>query len=173
MKPWLHARISEKKFGGVAADYIEIHEFIDSSKAAHADMRHRAILHSAFGIYITALVFGTMEQQKDGTWKRMPYIKNSDGELVQVRDIAEQHVLDDLGTIPSVGDWLKHMVLEPWMGGPIRKRKIGSLADFVLKPRDPGAELKEKILENPAYTDSDLRHSVVYDRPVAPEDVLD
>lgn len=131
MKPWLHAKISAKKFGGRPEDYIDIHEFIDSSKAAHADMRHRAILHSAFGIYVTALVFGTMEQQPDGSWKRMPYIRNSKGETVDVRDIAEQHVLDDLGKIPSVGDWLKHMVLEPWMGGAMRKRKVGNLDDLM------------------------------------------
>ncbi len=131
MKPWSHALISAKKFGGTPEDYIDIHEFIDSSKAAHADMRHRAILHSAFGIYITALVFGTMTRQTDGSWKRMPWIRNSQGNLVQVRDIAEQHVIDDLGRIPSVGDWLKHMTLEAWMGGPIRKRKVGSLSDFL------------------------------------------
>lgn len=131
MKPWSHAQISAKKFGGDPRDYIEIHEFIDSSKAAHADMRHRAILHSAFGIYVTALVFGTMEQRPDGTWQRMPWMRNSAGDVVQVRDVAEQHVLDDLGKIPSVGDWLAHMTLEAWMGGPIRKRKVGSLADFL------------------------------------------
>lgn len=131
MKPWLHAKVSAKKFGGRPEDYLDIHEFIDSSKAAHADMRHRAILHSAFGIYVTALVFGTMERQPDDTWKRMPYIRNSDGGLVQVRDVAEQHVIGDLGRIPSVGDWLKHMVLDAWMGGPIRGRKVGSLSDLM------------------------------------------
>jgi hypothetical protein len=131
MKPWLHAKISAKKFGGVPEDYIDIHEFLDSSKAAHADMRHRAVLHNAFGIYLAAQVFGTMEQQSDGSWKRMPYIRNSAGELVQVRDVAEQHVLDDLGKIPSVGDYLQHMTLEPWMGGPIRKRKVGTLQEFL------------------------------------------
>lgn len=123
MKPWTHARISAKKFGGRPEDYIDIHEFIDSSKSAHADMRHRAILHSAFGIYITALVYGALEVQPDGSIRRMPYITNSDGEHVQVRDIAEQHVIDDLGRIPSVGDYLKNMVLQQWMGGPIRGRK--------------------------------------------------
>jgi len=133
VKPWLHAQVSTKKFGGRPEDYIDIHEFIDSSKAAHADMRHRALLHSAFGCYVTALVFGVMELQPDGTWKRMPYIRNSDGDVVQVRDIAEQHVIDDLGRIPSVSDWLKHMVLDPWMGGPIRKKKVGTLAGFLAK----------------------------------------
>jgi hypothetical protein len=130
MKPWSHALISAKKFGGTPEDYIDIHEFIDSSKSAHADMRHRAILHSAFGIYVTALVFGTMEQVK-GEWRRMPYIRNSEGKVVQVRDVAEQHVIDDLGRIPSVGDWLKNMTLEAWMGGPVRKRKVGTLADML------------------------------------------
>ena len=131
MKPWSHALISAKKFGGLPEDYIDIHEFIDSSKSSHADMRHRAILHSAFGIYVTALIFGVMEQQRDGAWKRMPYIRNTDGKIVQVRDVAEQHVIDDLGRIPSVSDWLKHMTLESWMGGPMRKRKVGTLAGFL------------------------------------------
>lgn len=133
MKPYLHARISVKKFGGTEADYMPIHDFIDSSKSSHADMRHRAILHSAFGIYVAELVFGTMEQKADGTWVRMPYIVNADGEKVQVRDVAEQHVLDDLGRIPSLTDWLKHMTLETWMGGPLRKVKHGKLADFLRK----------------------------------------
>lgn len=133
MKPWLHALASAKKFGGEPADYLAIHEFIDSSKMAHADVRHRAILHSAFGCYIAELVFGTMVQQDDGSWKRMPFLRNSEGKTVQVRDVAEQHVLDDLGRIPSVGDYLEHMTLEPWMGGPIRRKKIGSLEDLVKK----------------------------------------
>lgn len=45
------------------------------------------ILHNALGIFICEQVFGT-------------YFTNSDGKIVQVRDVAEQHVLDDLGTIP-------------------------------------------------------------------------
>jgi hypothetical protein len=137
MKPWSHALISAKQFGGRPEDYIDIHEFMDSSKMAHADMRHRAMLHNAFGIYVTALMFGTMEQQPSGEWKRMPYIRNSDAKVVQVRDIAEQHVLDDLGKIPSIGDFLTHMTLETWMGGPIRKRKVGVLSDFFAPRRDP------------------------------------
>lgn len=32
-----------------------------------------------------------------------------------VRVIAEQHVVDDLGWIPSVKDWLQHIQLQPWM----------------------------------------------------------
>ena len=59
MKPWIHAKSSAKKFGGEPEDYLPIHDFMDSSKSAHADVRHRCVLHSAFGIYIVEKVFGT------------------------------------------------------------------------------------------------------------------
>jgi hypothetical protein len=104
MKPYLHGRNSVKKWGGVPEDYQKIHDWFDQTKAHHADMRHRAILHSSFGIYLAEQVFGI-------------YITNSQGIKVQVRDIGEQHVLDDLGKIPSVGDYLNNMTLQPWMGG--------------------------------------------------------
>ena len=32
--------------------------------------------------------------------------------------MAEQHVKEDLGWIPTVQDWLKHLRLRPWMGRP-------------------------------------------------------
>lgn len=83
MKPAIHAKNSAKKYGGVLEDYMPIHDFIDSSKSAHASMRHRAILHSAFGIYIVERVFGHA-------------LTNSEGKIVQVRDVAEDHVLEDL-----------------------------------------------------------------------------
>lgn len=104
MKPHLHANISAKKYGGKPEDYQEIHDFIDSSKSSIADVRHRAILHSAFGIFLVEKVFGTL-------------ITNSDGKQVSVRDIAEDHVQDDLGFIPTVDHWVKNMRIEPWMGG--------------------------------------------------------
>lgn len=108
MKPFLHARVSAKKFGGKAEDYVAIHEFIDCSKMCVADVRHRAMLHSAWGIYVTARVFGDM-------------MTNSDGKEVSVRDVAEEHVLEDLGTIPTMQDWIEKMPLEGWMSGT-RKR---------------------------------------------------
>ncbi len=115
MKPHLHSRASVRKFGGQVADYQKIHDFIDSSKAHVADMRHRAILHSSFGIYIVEQVFGIL-------------LVNSDKKEVSTRDVAEEHILEDLGRIPSVQDYLENMTLETWMGGPsVRIRKIESL----------------------------------------------
>ena len=58
MKPFLHSKIHAKKYGGVPADYADIDDFIDSTKAALPDVRHRAILHSAFGCFLVEQVFG-------------------------------------------------------------------------------------------------------------------
>jgi hypothetical protein len=116
MKPYLHAKISAGRFGGKPEDYLELHDFFDSTKAHFPDMRHRAILHNSFGIFLLEKIFGT-------------FITNSDGTKVQVRDIGEEHVLQDLGTIPTLQDYLQHMSLETWMGGPTKKRRSISLVD--------------------------------------------
>jgi hypothetical protein len=109
VKPYCHARNSVKKWGGTIEDYLPIHNFIDSSKAHIADVRHRALLHSSFGIFMAEQVFGV-------------YFTNSAGTTVQVRDVAEEHVLEDLGRIPSVQDYMNHMAIAEWFGGP-RTRK--------------------------------------------------
>jgi hypothetical protein len=103
-KAWVHAQSSAKRWGGTPDDYIAIHERIDSTKSAHAEVTHRCVFHSAFGIYVIEEIFGR-------------FVTNSDGKQVFVRDIAEQHVLEDLGFIPSLSDWLKEMPAQPWMAG--------------------------------------------------------
>lgn len=74
MKPLQHARNSAKKWGGKAEDYQAIHDFFDSSKSAFPDMRHRAILHSASGIFILECVFGTYitMYKLDDDWSNTP-----------------------------------------------------------------------------------------------------
>jgi hypothetical protein len=112
VKPFLHGKISVKKWGGKEEDYQKIHDFLDQSKAHFPDMRHRAILHSSFGIYLAEQMFGIN-------------IVNSDGKHISVRDIAEQHVIDDMGRIPTVQDYLVDMPFYSWLGGPKRiKTKI-------------------------------------------------
>jgi hypothetical protein len=108
MKPFQHAKNSAKKHGGKWEDYIKIHDFIDSSKAAMPDMRHRAALHSAFGIFLVEQVFGTV-------------IENSEGKKVCTRDLAEDHVIEDLGFIPTLEHWFKNMTMQDWMFGGRRK----------------------------------------------------
>ena len=104
MKPLLHARSSARKWGGTWEDYIDIHNFFDSTKSAFPDMRHRLILHSSFGIYIAERVFSVV-------------ITNSIGKQISVRDIGEQHVIEDIGFIPTLDRWLKHVPKEAWMFG--------------------------------------------------------
>lgn len=122
MKPYHHARISAKKFGGKLEDYLAIHNFMDESKAHLADARHRMFLHNSFGIWLAERVCGEIVDNQ-----RMPYITVSDGRKVQVRDVAEQHVLDDLGYIPSLSDCVKDLPIPGDVAAinPQRKIKIG------------------------------------------------
>lgn len=108
-KPWIHALSSAKKYGGTPELYLPIHDFMDISKSAHADVRHRVVLHNALGIFIAERVFGHN-------------ISLSDGKLVSVRDIAEDHVKEDLGRIPSLTDWLNTMAIRPWMAGRVSRQ---------------------------------------------------
>ncbi|MEQ2006205.1 MAG: hypothetical protein ABMA26_05355 [Limisphaerales bacterium] len=107
-KALIHARSSARRYGGKAEDYIAIHERMDSTKSVHAEATHRCVFHSAFGIYLIESIFGRV-------------LVNSDGREVIVRDIAEQHVVEDLGFIPSLTDWLHEMKVQPWMIGPRRE----------------------------------------------------
>jgi len=104
MKPYNHARSSVKRWGGRVEDYLEIHNFIDGTKIAMPDLRHRALLHNAWGIFLLERVFGVT-------------ITNSEGRAVSVRDVGEQHVMEDMGFIPSLEDWLEDLPQQPWHGG--------------------------------------------------------
>jgi hypothetical protein len=101
--PYMHALSSAKKFGGVPDDYIEIHNWFDQTKSHLPDLRHRAILHSSFGIFLCEQVFGATIQRK------------SDGKTVPLRPIGEQHVFEDLGRIPTIQDWVGDLPLKDWM----------------------------------------------------------
>src|SRR5437763_14980950 len=99
-KALVHAQSSVKRWGGTVEDYLPIHERMDSTKSAHAEVTHRCVFHSAFGIYVIEEIFGR-------------FITNSDGKQVFVRDVAAQHVLEDLGFIHSLSGWLKEMPAKP------------------------------------------------------------
>lgn len=110
MKPNVHARNSVKRYGGKEEDYLPIHDWFDSTKAAWADTRHRAVLHSTFGCYLAEQVFGHE-------------IRNSDGRLVQVRSIAEDHISEDFaGRIPTLQDWFEDLPVKGWMRGIGQKK---------------------------------------------------
>jgi len=110
MHTFYHAKSSVKTWGGRPEDYMPIHEFIDQSKMAMADVRHRAMLHHTLGTRLAEQVFGVV-------------IVNAEGKEVPVRLIAEQHVKEDLGWLPTPQDWLKCMSLKavPWAGGHVKR----------------------------------------------------
>ena len=110
-KPIIHAKSSAKKFGGTWEDYIEIHEFMDSSKAVIADNRHRALTHNSWFIgTVLPKVFGETFERK------------SDNIRISTRDIGEQHVLEDFNMkfIPTPQDYLQSIPYEDWMQNGIK-----------------------------------------------------
>jgi hypothetical protein len=58
-------------------------------------------------------------------------LTNSAGRVVPVRLIAEQHIVEDLGRIPSFADWVRCIRPEPWMGrrGEILTDESGTPAE--------------------------------------------
>lgn len=106
-KAIFHAMSSAKHFGGDYKDYLEIHRFMDSSKTAFADNRHRVLTHNSWFVNtVIERVFGV-------------YLINSEGKKVSTLDVAEQHILDDFGGkfIPTAQDYITEMNLQNWMNG--------------------------------------------------------
>jgi hypothetical protein len=148
----VHAESSARKFGGCARDYLELHEFIDSSKAHIGDNRHRAVFHSTAGVYYMQRIFGvdftalsalmgkySLPEQFIADFLALlahnrahgVHLRNSDGQLVHVRSVAEQHVLEDFRQkfIPTLQDYFSLMQQMPWMDnalGPLRPAAEGS-----------------------------------------------
>ena len=108
MHPYHHALSSARKHGGQAEDYLHIHDWFDASKEFICDFRHRALRHHAQGIFEAERVFG-------------PTVVNSDGKAIPTRIIGEQHVREDCGRIPSLGDWLRCIRGEAWMFRNVRE----------------------------------------------------
>lgn len=109
-----HAKSSAHKWGGEWEDYLPVHEFIDSSKKFIGDFGHRALLHSTWGCWLAEEIFGAVL-----------YIPTGNGNVreVPVREIAEQHIIEDLGWLPSPGDYLQHMERKKWMSGKVKVTK--------------------------------------------------
>lgn len=103
-KPYVHALSSARKWGGEPDDYLPIHNLMDSSKGAIADSRHRALTHTSWFLWVLEQVYGST-------------ITNSAGRTISVRDIGEQHILEDFGGrfIPTPQDYLEGMEVREWM----------------------------------------------------------
>lgn len=113
--PYNHSISSAKKFGGTPEDYQAIHDWFDATKEHYANWRHRALRHHSLGIFEAEQKFGTT-------------ITVSTGKKVPVRLIGEQHVVEDLGMIPTVADWLRALgdesKVQPWMFRGVDQRVV-------------------------------------------------
>jgi hypothetical protein len=47
----------------------------------------------------------------------------STGRVIPVRWVGEQHVLEDMGFIPTLSDWLINIKPQPWMNKPQKLSK--------------------------------------------------
>jgi hypothetical protein len=127
MRPWQHACST---LGNAAAadtaewrDALAIHEFLDLSKLACADRRHRIVLHHVdLGAAIAQRAFPAMPEAE--------------------RRVS-QHVLEDLGRQATVADWLDRVDIDR-LPQPVRRRVVGGpggVAELVATrlPQHPSA----------------------------------
>jgi len=100
--PYHHAESSARRHGGVAEDYLALHDWFDASKEFLGNFRHRALRHHTQGIFESERIFG-------------PTITNSEGKQIPTRILGEQHVREDCGRIPTLADWLNAIHGQDWM----------------------------------------------------------
>lgn len=111
MNSFRHAQSAARKWGGTPELYLPIHEFIDSSKRIIGDVRHRSLYHHTEGVWLCQRIFGvTLDIPRQHGTVQVP-----------VREIAERHILEDLGWLPSPADYLDGMPIKTWMSGAQRK----------------------------------------------------
>jgi len=122
---------------------------MDSSKSVISDNRHRALFHHSFGIFVLEKMFGVDMSAlkalqakyslpdsfiKDAIeWKqsctmRGTVLPNSAGKMFSVRDIGEQHCLEDFSGrfIPNPQDYFQNMPHSPWMDNNQKDRPASS-----------------------------------------------
>jgi hypothetical protein len=104
MTPYKHAQSSAAKWGGTAEDYIALHDWFDETKMFTGDWSHRALRHHSAGVQWAIERFGHA-------------ILNSKNQPIPTKVLAEQHIIEDCGFIPTPKDYLLPLVENPhkWM----------------------------------------------------------
>ena len=116
MTPYHHAVSSQRKWGGKWEDYIKLHDWFDETKSFTGNWTHRALRHHSAGVQWAIEKFGHV-------------VVNSDGKEVPTKVLAEQHVEEDCGFIPTPNDWLSVLTNHPekWMMLVGKKSKTETL----------------------------------------------
>ena len=109
MRPWQHS-ISSARSQGEWTSHLPVHEFLDISKQACADRRHRIVLHHIdLGAQIASLAF---KDRQD------------------VTTLVRRHVEEDLGRGATLSDWMAG-VDHSRLPRPIERRLSGGRAAIV------------------------------------------
>lgn len=121
MHPYHHALSSAKKHGGEPSDYQYIHDWFDETKQFFGDARHRALRHHTAGIFWCEEAFGVC-------------MTNRAGKVIPVRVIAEQHIMEDMGFLPTPEWWLSQMKLTSAMNRvPTKPGQVGDSVEDLQK----------------------------------------
>jgi hypothetical protein len=104
MTPYKHAQSSAQKWGGEPEDYIALHDWFDETKQYTGDWTHRALRHHSAGVQWAIEKFGHT-------------IENYIGQKIPTKILAEQHLMEDCGFIPTPKDYLSPLTKHPekWM----------------------------------------------------------
>jgi hypothetical protein len=130
--PHIHAISSAKRYGGVMDDYMDIHVKMDCSKGYFPDNRHRVLTHTMFWIKeVMVPLFGQV-------------MTNSEGRIVSVKDVCEQHILEDYRQkfIPTPQDFIQNMEFREWMQNG---RSVPSSAALLYKSK--ATDFKHKNID--------------------------
>lgn len=91
------------KYGGQPQDFASIHAWFDEPSSWIDNYAFHAVRHHAQGIFVLEKKLG-------------PILTLSNQRQIPVRVVAEQHLLNDFGFIPSAKDWSDLLQPATWMG---------------------------------------------------------
>jgi hypothetical protein len=121
--PYHHSLSSTKPLKLNWQEHFALHDWLDSSKAMFSDARHRALFHHTAGVYLSKKVFKT---------------------LPNAQKIARDHILEDLGFLPNLSNWLKE---ESWNKKlvPSKKTSQDELKPSLLKANPFPHQTQKKL----------------------------
>ena len=102
MHPHHHAVSRRKEVGRRSIRLPADPRMVRRLEGTPARLEAQGLRHHSEGIFACEEVFGTT-------------LTNSEGRVVPVRQVGEQHVTEDLGRIPTAADWLRSIKVQPWM----------------------------------------------------------
>lgn len=102
-----HSISSANAFGGNPEDYHKLHQWLDRGRVGTDKILHRMLAHHTQGIADAVALFGDT-------------ITNSKGRNVPTSLLASQHVMEDLGFVPTLDHYIELLRCPRWASKPAR-----------------------------------------------------